>query len=126
MFTFIIILILLVCVLLTLVVLAQNSKGGLATGMGGATQLMGARRTTDTIEKATWVLAGTLMFLCLTSSIFIDMEAPVESSFSSPNVERAKETALPELPSTPSKGENVSTENAPANQDGLFDGTQNK
>jgi preprotein translocase subunit SecG len=59
-------LILLVCVLLVLVVLAQNSKGGgLTAGMSGASQIMGAKRTTDWIENATWVLAVSLFVLCI-------------------------------------------------------------
>lgn len=63
-------LILLVCVLLVLVVLAQNSKGGgLTAGMSGASQIMGAKRTTDWIEKATWVLAISLFVLCISAQI---------------------------------------------------------
>ncbi|MCS7005217.1 MAG: preprotein translocase subunit SecG [Cytophagales bacterium] len=115
---FVIILTLFVCVLLVLVVLAQNSKGGLATGMGGATQLMGTRRTADTIEKATWILAGALIFLCLLSTIFVSVNTSSENEFSSPNVERAKESALPEL-TTPSNQQ--STSNETKNNDELFD-----
>ena len=67
---FIVFLIVLVCLLLIVVVLAQNAKGGgLATGMGGASQVMGTRRTADITEKATWVLASTLFVLCLTMNV---------------------------------------------------------
>jgi len=67
---FIVGLIILVCILLVLVVLAQNSKGGgLTAGMGGASQIMGTRRTTDITEKATWVLATALFVFCFTMNV---------------------------------------------------------
>ena len=53
-------LIVLACVLLVLVVLAQNSKGGgLSSQFGGAgtSQLMGVKRTGDLLEKLTWSFA---------------------------------------------------------------------
>ena len=61
------VLIAIVSALLVLVVLMQNSKGGgIDPNFGGqAQQLFGAARSTDFIEKATWVLAGTLIALCI-------------------------------------------------------------
>jgi preprotein translocase subunit SecG len=67
--TVISILILLVSLLLVLVVLVQNPKGGgLATGFSAGTQVMGARRTADFLEKATWGLAGLLLVLSILST----------------------------------------------------------
>ena len=61
MYTFFVILILIVCVLLALVVLVQNSKGGgLAANFSAPTQVLGARQSADFIEKATWWLAATI------------------------------------------------------------------
>ena len=58
------ILILLVCILLVLVILVQNSKGGgIQSQFGAATQIMGVKRGTEFIEKATWGLAVTLIVL---------------------------------------------------------------
>jgi preprotein translocase subunit SecG len=72
MYTFIVILILIVCVLLALVVLVQNSKGGgLAANFAAPTQVLGARQSADFIEKATWWLAGILVFLCLAATVSI-------------------------------------------------------
>lgn len=67
------ILILLACVFLGLFVLIQNPKGGgLAGTFGGlGNQIMGVRQTTDVLEKGTWVLAGIIALLCLTSVFFI-------------------------------------------------------
>lgn len=67
------ILIAIVSVLLVLVVLMQNSKGGgLDPTFGGqAQQLFGAARSTDFIEKATWVLAGALVVLCIVAVLSV-------------------------------------------------------
>lgn len=61
------VLIALVSVLLMAAVLIQNPKGGgIDPTFGGqAQQLFGAARSTDFIEKATWVLAGALILLCV-------------------------------------------------------------
>lgn len=59
----------LVCVLLVLVILVQNSKGGgIQSQFGAATQIMGVKRGTEFIEKATWGLAITLILLCVMMS----------------------------------------------------------
>lgn len=63
---FISILILIVCVLLALIVLIQNSKGGgLSSSFASNNQIMGVRRTADVLEKATWGFAIALFVLCL-------------------------------------------------------------
>ncbi len=72
MYIFISILILIVCVLLVLIVLVQNSKGGgLASNFSSSNQIMGVKKTTDFLEKATWTLAGGLLFLCLVAALTI-------------------------------------------------------
>ncbi|MEO0899528.1 MAG: preprotein translocase subunit SecG [Bacteroidota bacterium] len=51
---------------MTLVVIVQNSKGGglSSTFGGGATQMLGARRGDEFIEKLTWYLAiGLFVFV---------------------------------------------------------------
>lgn len=72
MYTLIVILILIVSLCLAGVVLVQNSKGGgLAANFGGANQVMGVRRTTETIEKITWYLVIALVVLSLCATIAI-------------------------------------------------------
>ena len=67
--TFIIVLIVIVSILLGLIVLVQNPKGGgLATGFTGANQIGGVKRTTDFLEKATWSLAVLLLVLSITAT----------------------------------------------------------
>lgn len=67
------ILIILACVLLSLVVLIQNPKGGGLSGTiaGFNNQFMGVKQTTDVLEKGTWIFAGALVILCIMSSVFI-------------------------------------------------------
>ena len=104
MYTVIVILILIVSVLLGLIVLVQNSKGGgLVSNFGGANQMMGVRQTTDFLEKATWTMAAVLVVLCLVSSITL----PKNSKEGAPKSE--VESAMPALStSTPAAtmGEN--------------------
>jgi len=66
------VLILIACILLILVVLVQNSKGGgLAANFGSTGQIMGVRKTADFLEKTTWSLAIALLALSLISILVI-------------------------------------------------------
>jgi preprotein translocase subunit SecG len=65
------VLIFIVCILLVLVVLVQNSKGGgLASNFSSSNQFMGVRKTADFLEKTTWALAIALLVLSM-ASIFV-------------------------------------------------------
>ena len=65
------VLILITSILLMLVVLVQNSKGGgLASNFAGNNQYLGVRKTADFLEKSTWTLAIVLLVLSL-FSIFV-------------------------------------------------------
>lgn len=73
------VLIFIVSVLLMGIVLIQNSKGGgLASGFSASNQIVGVQRTTDFLEKGTWVLAVSLLVLCLASTAFIGGSAAEE------------------------------------------------
>ncbi len=68
---FILVLAVLVCVLLSLIILVQNPKGGgLATGFTGGAQIGGVQKTADFLEKSTWYLVVALFVLCLVSARF--------------------------------------------------------
>lgn len=72
MVTALIILTLLACVFLMLVILAQNPKGGgLSSNFTGTSQVMGARRAADTVEKATWLTAIGIIALVLLTNFVI-------------------------------------------------------
>lgn len=68
------ILIAFISVLLILVILVQNPKGGgLSSSFGGsqaANQVMGAANSGDMLEKITWGLASSLLALCLVTGVF--------------------------------------------------------
>ncbi len=68
--TFLMILSTLAAILLIVVVLLQNSKGGgLDSSFGNANQLGGVAQSTETIEKATWTLAGIIAILSLVAAV---------------------------------------------------------
>ena len=59
------ILLILCAVLLVIVVLAQNSKGGVADGFSSSTQVIGAKRTGDFLSNLSIGLAITILVICL-------------------------------------------------------------
>ncbi len=69
----IVILIILAAVVLGLIVLVQNPKGGGLAGnvAGFSNQFMGVKQTTDVLEKGTWIFAAAIGVLCLLSVMFV-------------------------------------------------------
>ena len=120
MFTALVVLILLVCLLLALVVLAQNPKGGGISsqfGAGGAANLMGVKRTGDLLEKLTWGFAIGLIVLSLGTHMLSFSEGPTRSI----NQQRAQQVRLPAAPApatpaAPAPGATAPTTPAPAPQ----------
>jgi preprotein translocase subunit SecG len=105
MFTALVVLILIVCLLLALVVLAQNPKGGGLSsqfGAGGAANLMGVKRTGDLLEKLTWGFAIGLIILSLGTHMISGGEGPTRSI----NQQRAQQVKLPApvAPAAPAPG----------------------
>ncbi len=75
------ILIFIVCVLMILIVLAQNSKGGgLTSSFSSGNQIMGVKRTSDFLEKTTWTLAVVLLVLSLSTVFVMDDTPTVETN----------------------------------------------
>jgi preprotein translocase subunit SecG len=65
-------------VLLILIVLIQNPKGGgVDSTFGGnaANEMFGAARSTDIIEKITWGLGAALFVLCALATFFSNNSA---------------------------------------------------
>jgi preprotein translocase subunit SecG len=107
------ILIILSSIILGVIVLIQNPKGGgLSSSLGGfSNQLMGVKQTTDVLEKGTWLFAGIIGILCLTSTLFIPKaggtnsrenlinEAPVGT----PLAPQQNTVPLPSTPPAPQK-----------------------
>ena len=87
---FVISLIILVSILLVLVILAQNPKGGLSSQFGGSgtSNIIGVKKTTDLLENITWSLAIGLFVLALSINF---MTESTTQGYTSPNIERAQE-----------------------------------
>jgi preprotein translocase subunit SecG len=113
---FISILILIASLLLVLIVLVQNSKGGgLAAGFSSSNQVLGVRKTTDFLEKATWGLAGFLIVACIAITAFIPRGKTTQAS------EVLENTSLPTNTGAPDFGtaQPFESEQAPAQQQPL-------
>ncbi|MGI4835758.1 MAG: preprotein translocase subunit SecG [Janthinobacterium lividum] len=105
MFTFLIILMLLVSFLLALVVLAQNPKGGGISsqfGAGGAANLMGVKRTGDLLEKLTWGFAIALMVLSLATHMLGQSSGEAVRSINQQRAQQTRSVApMPAPPTAP-------------------------
>jgi preprotein translocase subunit SecG len=81
MYYFLSVLILIISCLLVLIVLVQNSKGGgLTSNFASSNQFMGVRKTADFLEKATWTLAGALLFVCLSATVSLSSKSQTSKS----------------------------------------------
>lgn len=91
-FTLSITITLIAAVLLILVVLAQNPKGGGLSGTFGGSggQLIGVKKTSDLLEKLTWGLAITIVIFSLTSSFVLRDAAPSRDA-TTPNIQEAEQ-----------------------------------
>ncbi|SEQ81557.1 preprotein translocase subunit SecG [Pedobacter rhizosphaerae] len=65
MVTFLIILLIIVCVALGLFVLIQNPKGGGLAAGAGSSNMFGVQRTGDVLEKGSWILLTLIVVLTL-------------------------------------------------------------
>jgi preprotein translocase subunit SecG len=101
------VLILITCVLLVLVVLVQNSKGGgLASNFSSSNQFMGVRKTADFLEKTTWTLAIVLLALCLFSMFVIPKNqgiAKTEESEIQKQINESKSQPIKDFQSPPAE-----------------------
>ena len=81
-FSIFIALIIVVCFLLVLVVMVQNPKGGLSSsfGGGGSQQVGGVQKTSDFLDRSTWILASLLLILILMSNVSLSPGTSVSDS----------------------------------------------
>ena len=105
-------LIIVLSVLLVLIILAQNSKGGgLSSQFGGSatSQIMGVKKTGDLLEKLTWGFAIAILVLSLAANKVIDSTQAADSAVS-PNVEAAQQKSAIQDSFNPAAGTDQSTE----------------
>ena len=94
MYLVLIVITIILCVLLGLIVLIQNPKGGgLASNFSGSSQLMGVQKTGDFLEKGTWVLAISIMVLSLI--INVSVKGGAQKSDDPANTEMIKRVSKP-------------------------------
>ena len=106
-YTLFVVLIVIVSLLMIGIVLIQESKGGgLSSNFSSSNAIMGVRKTTDFVEKATWTLAG----LMVVFSVICAYVAPTASTERSVMEQAAtqnqatnatntqEQTALPAMP----------------------------
>ncbi len=72
MYLFLVVLMVVASILMCFIVLIQNSKGGgLASGFSSSNQIMGVRKTTDFLEKATWGLAAFMVVMSIATAYVV-------------------------------------------------------
>ncbi len=97
MYTLVVVLLIIVSILLGLIVLVQNSKGGgLASGLSASNQVMGVRKTTDALEKLTWGFAAGLIILAIIGNLAL----PKNASTANQSIiqDKIDNTAAPQAP----------------------------
>ncbi|MBB4807780.1 preprotein translocase subunit SecG [Chryseobacterium defluvii] len=104
-FTLLMILVMIASVLLVIVIMAQNPKGGGLSGtFGGASSAQfGVQRTNDFMEKATWTLGSVIIVLIVLSVIMTgkpSQAAPVQQK---PAQKEAPAKTAPASQTTPAK-----------------------
>ena len=125
MYTVATVLIVITSVLLVLVVLVQNSKGGgLAAGFASSNQVMGVKKTSDFIEKLTWGLALSLVVLCLIASFSLPtkqaistgstMQEQIDNSSTNPQKAPAQNQPAQNQPAQNQPAQNQPAQNQPA------------
>ena len=99
MYVFITILIVIAAILLTLLVLVQNSKGGgLAAGFASGNQVMGAPKTADFLEKTTWTLVALIVVFSIAAVGFSKGQEVVNEEQSAIVIDEAPAAPAAELP----------------------------
>lgn len=108
------ILIVLSSIILGLIILVQNPKGGGLSGnvAGLGNQFMGVKQTTDVLEKGTWLFASIIGILCITSVLFMGSSSESKSA-----IDRVSGSGAPAQTAPKAQPPAASTTPAPAKAD---------
>ena len=94
MYLFLTILAVVASIILVLIVLVQNSKGGgLASSFSSSNQIMGVRKTTDFLEKATWTLVSVIVLCSVLAAGFARNNTEATTSAIADEAQAVQETA---------------------------------
>ena len=80
MITLLVIIIILASLLLGFIILIQNSRWWFGFHFAGQNQVLGVKRTTDFLEKATGLLLAVIMVSCMTIAIIVRTKQKFETS----------------------------------------------
>lgn len=113
-FTILTVLVIIASVLLTIVVLLQNGKGGgLASNFVAGNQTFGVRQTADILEKITWGLVAFIFVISIVTTFTTGGSGKSEIDITD-KIENVVNEQAPEFPSAPLPAENPSAENPAA------------
>ena len=119
MYLLFIILMVIAALLMCFIVLIQNSKGGgLASGFSSSNAIMGVRKTTDFLEKATWGLAIFMVVMSVATAYVV----PSSSAAKDVLLEQAQKEQqtnpynMPTGTAAPQKDATAPAESAPATE----------
>ena len=106
MFNVIIAFIIVLSLLLILIIMVQNPKGGgLSSSFGGDTQQIGGvKKTTDFLDKTTWILASLILVLILFSNITLNSES---DNFESELIQNQEQLDIQEILENPNDDPNL-------------------
>ena len=100
-FTILTVFVVIASVLVTIVVLLQNSKGGgLASNFVAGNQTFGVRKTADILEKITWGLVAFIFVFSIVTTFTTTGSGKNEIDITD-KVENAATEQVPEFPSAP-------------------------
>ncbi len=100
MYTLLVIVMVIIAVLMIGIVLIQESKGGgLASNLSGGNQVLGVRKTTDVVEKATWVLAALMVVISIVCAYVAPKASSEQSVFEgvTPQTEQTNPVTTPDF-----------------------------
>ncbi|MBQ8807204.1 MAG: preprotein translocase subunit SecG [Bacteroidaceae bacterium] len=112
MYTLSVVLVILASILMCGIVLIQESKGGgLASSFSSSNQIMGVKKTTDFLEKATWTLAIAMVVLSVVSAGFVEKSSNVEEiiELQAPTQQAPVQVPTAEAPATETPAEAPAT-----------------
>ncbi|MCD8281742.1 MAG: preprotein translocase subunit SecG [Prevotella sp.] len=98
MYTLLVIVMVIIAVLMIGIVLIQESKGGgLASGLSSGNQVLGVRKTTDVVEKATWTLAALMVVISVVCAYVAPRASTEQSVFEgvTPQTEQTNPATTP-------------------------------
>ena len=110
-FTVLTILVLIASVLITLIVLLQNGKGGgLASNFVAGNQAFGVRQTADILEKITWGLVAFIFVISIVTTFSLknnvkDIDLTEEMEIAAPAPEFPAAAPAAEVPATETAAE---------------------